>query len=183
MIIRQATLDDIPALSKMASDVYKRTFGPDGIFPPDLSMSEAEISEQINKHKSEEAFHHAMTVNDDMFLIAEHKNQIIGYIGIRNPDIDVIDGRHPTDKDQATNGIYVHPDFHRQGIGKKLLDAALNEPRLQNAENIYAVVWEENKPSFNLFTNNEFKIVGTKAVTAGSKLIGYDKVLMKSNTE
>ena len=181
MIIREATIDDIPALSAFASYVYCQTFGSNGIFPKELSMSDGQLSQIIKEEKSEEAFNHTMVKKGDVFLIAEKQNQIVGYIGIRNPEINVIDGRQPTNKDQATNGIYVHPDFHRQGIGKRLLEAALNEPRLKNAENIYAVVWEENKPSFNLFTKNEFQVVGKKEVLSGDEIIGYDAVLMKSN--
>jgi ribosomal protein S18 acetylase RimI-like enzyme len=182
MLIRKATVIDLPDLSELASHVYYKTFGPDGYFPTELSMSHDQVSEQIKQDKSEEAFAHAMNVDGDIFLVAEYDNQFTGYVGIRNPNIEVIDGRQPTDKDQATNGIYVHPDFHRQGIGNRLLQAALEEPRLKQAENIYATVWEENKPSFNLFTNNGFKIAGKKKVMSGDEIIGYDAVLMKSNT-
>jgi len=181
VLIRKASITDIPALSTLGSHVYSQTFGPNGLFPDELSMSHAQVTQQIEEHKSEKYFEYAMNVDGDMFLIAEENNQCIGYIGIRNPNIDVIDGRKPTDKDQATNGIYVHPDFHRQGVGKRLLEAALNQPRLKNAENVYAVVWEENKPSFNLFTKHGFQSVGKKAVLSGDEIIGYDAVLMKSN--
>ena len=182
MIIRKAKIDDIPALSALACHVYAATFGPEGMFPEEMSFSEDGLAEQLAEHKSERAFHHAMSVNGDDFLVAVADNgDLVAYIGLRDARIDVMEGgRSPTDKDQATNGIYVHPDYHRQGLGTRLFDAAMQQPRFQRAENIYMVVWEENKPSYNFFIRHGFQPVGKKEVFSNGKVIGYDLVMMRT---
>jgi ribosomal protein S18 acetylase RimI-like enzyme len=153
MDIIKASIKDVRALLSFASLVYRATFGPEGYLPDEFLWSESELQEQLLEHKSPQAFETAIKNDSDDFLIAldNETQNIIGYIGLRKAQIDVNEERVPTERDQATNGICIHPEFHRKGVGKSLLEAAFSEERFQKAENIYAIVWDKNIPSYSFF--------------------------------
>ena len=161
---------DIPELSALAKQTYTETFGS--------SFSEDELKDVLERTKSEEAFKQSILTGDD-FLIAKNNHKMIGYVGLQNPDIEV-KGRNPTDKDQALKGIYVDKNYHRQGLGTKLMNEAFDHRRFRASENIYLCVWEKNKPAYDFYINYGFKKVGTCDVIADDKLIGTDTVMMKA---
>ena len=169
MIIREATIDDIPAISKLGQRTYAETFGS--------GMSEQELEDELNSNKSEKYFQDSMINKEQLYLVAEQEGVIIGYIGLRNPDIE-FEGRQPTDKDQALDGIYVSSDYHRQGIGRQLMDAAFNHERFLTSEYVYLCVWDENKPAYNFYLNYGFEKVGKKEFIIDGAPV-YDLVLMK----
>ena len=170
MNIREATSNDLPALSQLAQKTYSETFGH--------SMSTTELETELKSNKSETYFKNAIEKDKDTFLIAETNNIIIGYIGLRDPNFTMT-GHQPTSKDQALNGIYVDSDHQGQGIGRKLMDVAFNHPRFLKAENIYLSVWEENKPAYNFYLNYGFKVVGEREIIINGKIVGQDLVLMR----
>ena len=172
MIIETAKIKDIKELSDLAQKVYAETFS--------YSMTAKELESELWEHKSEHYFLSAMNDRQETFLITRKEGKIIGYVGLRSPDMDVI-GRQPTNKDQALNGIYVDTAIQGQGIGRELMDAAFQQPRFLQAENIYLSVWEENKPAYNFYLNYGFEKVGKRNIIIDNKIIGYDLVLMYSN--
>ena len=171
MLVEKLQIEYIAELAALAQKTYAETFGGD--------MSLSELNDTLEKTKSVNAFKEFIATGDE-FLVAKTNGHIIGYVGLQKPDFDM-KGREPTKKDQALKGIYVDPNFHRQGIGKQLMDCAFEQPRFKQAENVYLCVWEENKPAYHFYINYGFKIVGTCDVVAEGKIIGTDQVMMKSN--
>lgn len=171
MIIRLANINDIPSISKLAKETYAETFG--------FSMTKDELEKELENNKSEIFFYNSMHKKSDDYLVAEHDNKIIGYIGLQNVNIE-FEGRQATSKDQALNGVYVSSEYHRQGIGRQLMDDAFKRLRFTVAENIYLCVWEENKPAYQFYLSYGFKAVGQKEFKADGKVIGYDLVMMKA---
>lgn len=170
MIIRDIATKDIPELSLLAQKTYADTFG--------FSMSKEELTKELNENKSVDFFKTAIEKGDN-FLIAEKDNQIIGYVGLQKPCFKV-NGRAPTENDQALKGIYVDAAYQGQGIGKLLMDAAFEHHRFQEAENVYLCVWEQNKPAYNFYLSYGFKKVGTCDFIVDGELLGQDLVMMKS---
>jgi len=171
MIICEFDKTDISELSVLAKKTYTETFGH--------SFSKEELNNILDEEKSETAFKQFIK-NGDNFLVAKIDNKIVGYVGLQKPNIIVKNGKPPSDKDQALKGIYVDTQFHRLGIGKKLMDCAFQHERFKTSENVYLCVWEENKPAYNFYLNYGFKQVGTCDVIVDKKIIGTDTVMMKA---
>jgi L-amino acid N-acyltransferase YncA len=55
--------------------------------------------------------------------------------------------------------IAVHPDFQKQGIGKRLYGALINKARIKNKIKIEALINLDNPPSIKLHKEVGFKVV------------------------
>jgi len=65
--------------------------------------------------------------------------------------------------DEAHIGtIAVHPEYRRRGIGRKLLQVALNEAKESGAEYVYLEVRRTNLAAQSLYQNLGFKQVGVR---------------------
>jgi phosphinothricin acetyltransferase len=59
------------------------------------------------------------------------------------------------------NSVYVHPDWHRQGMGRALMEALLGEARSLGVHNVVASITSDNEPSIALHASLGFEHVGT----------------------
>jgi diamine N-acetyltransferase len=174
MIIRLAEKNDLPALSRLAQETYAAEFGG--------SMTPEELAAEIDK-KSIAAFAAAMALGDE-FLVAEEGERLAGYIGLRDALGRLeVKGRAPTARDQALNGIYVHPDFQGKGLGRRLMDEAFARPRFRAAKNVYLSVWEENRRACRFYASCGFRPVGRREIITNGRLLGEDLVLMRCTAE
>ena len=168
MIIREARRSDIPALSEVARKTYGETFGH--------TMTPEELYVQLESTRSEKYFHSIM--DTDTILIAVLDDRLAGYIQVSDVRYNVKDIR-VSGRDQAIHAIYVHSDFQDKGIGRALMDAAFQHPRLKAAENVFIDVYEENLRAVNFYHNYGFKEIGTIDVVLDGKKVGFDLVLMR----
>jgi ribosomal protein S18 acetylase RimI-like enzyme len=172
MNIRLATQTDLTDLAAFAQEAYAAEFG--------ASMSSQTLANELQL-KSAISFAAMMARCGDDFQLAETAGRLAGYIGLRDAlgRIDV-KGRAPTARDQALNGIYVHPDFQGRGLGRNLMNAAYAQPRFRNAENVY-LSWEENKRCLFVLFILGFRLVGTRNILSNGKVVGEDIVMMRSS--
>ncbi len=146
MHIREAAAADVKELSSLATRTWLDAFGH--------RFSEAEQRDRIEKHRSEEYFHAALA--RDHVLVAEEGSTLIGYVEFGPPDLPI-----PTEEDdKEVTRLYVLASHQRQGIGKKLLDAALAYSGMQAAKSIYLDVWEKNEGAIRLYESYGFKNTG-----------------------
>ena len=84
MIIRQAGLADIPALSDLARDTYADAFG--------ASMTAEDLATQLHETRSAAAFRAAMAA--DTILVASIADDLAGYVQIRDLTLPVTAAAH-----------------------------------------------------------------------------------------
>lgn len=169
MQIRPLTQKDISPLSVLATQTYIETFGH--------SFSKEELSEQIAETRSEKYFLSA--IDEDIFLGAFIDDKLVGYIQFGEVKFE-IDTTTPDENDVGINAIYIEANYQGKGIGKKLMDTALQHERLQHAKTIFIDVWDKNKRAINFYISYGFRIVGKCPVKVGKKTVGYDLVLAQS---
>jgi diamine N-acetyltransferase len=80
--------------------------------------------------------------------------------------------------DQELHRIYVETELHGQGLGRRLMNAALEHPRLADASRIFLQVWERNEPARRLYEGLGFKTVGTTTFTIGSGEVAEDLIML-----
>ena len=173
MIIRQAALADVAALSALACETYADAFGA-SITPEDLAT-------QLRKTRTPAAFRAAMVENT--ILIALIADNAVGYVHICDLTLPVASA---VAGDQQIDALYVKPGHQGQGIGGKLLGAALALPRLRRSAHVYLDVWKENSRAVALYRRFGFKAVGTHVITVGGCAIGADLIMVRpadQNTE
>jgi diamine N-acetyltransferase len=80
--------------------------------------------------------------------------------------------------------LYVLSAFQNQGLGSKLLQAALEHPALKNAEHIYLDVWEHNHGAQRLYKRHGFAVIGQrKFMVASGAETSFDLIMVRQRLE
>jgi diamine N-acetyltransferase len=164
-IIRPAQLTDVPALADLAKRTWSDAFGS--------SVSPEEETAELEKTRSETYF--ADALQRDTILVAGSDEKLLGYVqfgDVDTPGVEVRPG------DQELHRVYVETALHRQGVGRRLMNSALEHPRLAGAGRIYLTVWEKNERAISLYESLGFRRVGTTTVTIGAGEVAEDLVML-----
>ncbi|MFA5135934.1 MAG: GNAT family N-acetyltransferase [Patescibacteria group bacterium] len=169
MKIREATIDDIPSLSKLAQQTYIKTFGH--------TMDKKELKLAL-KSRSESYF--KSIIHQDTILVACENNSLVGFIQFGKVDYESI---KTTNRDIKLDKIYVASNYQGKGIGKKLVETMLKHKRLSGIENIYVDVFMKNQKALSLYEKYGFKTIGQVPFKLDKKIIGYDILMKKIGTQ
>ncbi|MCW2884888.1 MAG: hypothetical protein QOE54_6850 [Streptosporangiaceae bacterium] len=134
--IRPAARSDEAALTELD----RRTWAPDNAITP---MPE----------KGSAFFDHWHL--PDQFLVAERDGRLIGFVRVVQP-IPVPSGAHV----RQIQGLAVDPTERRRGLGRALLDAALDEARRQGAIRVTLRVLSVNTNARRLYESLGFAVEG-----------------------
>ncbi|MGX2975196.1 N-acetyltransferase family protein [Ursidibacter arcticus] len=110
MQLRQATVKDAAALSKLLTQVWKNTY--QGIFP-------SSFLDNLTNTQWQQGFEYTLSLGTTPIIVAEAENDLLAMISF---------GQARDPKLQIANEIYalnVLPNYQRQQIGKSLLHYAL----------------------------------------------------------
>ncbi|MDI6591774.1 MAG: ribosomal protein S18-alanine N-acetyltransferase [Patescibacteria group bacterium] len=89
------------------------------------------------------------------FIVAENKNEIVGYT-IGQPK-----NRVPTKRVAEIISLAVAPDWRQKGIGKALIEFLINHFRQKNIKEIFLNVRTKNKAAISFYQKLGFKILKT----------------------
>lgn len=167
MLIREATVNDIPQISKVAAITYRHTFTPAYDNPDD-------IESVIQKTRSEIYF--LNIIDSTTILVIEQNHTIIGYASISEVE-NYID--QAKEGDQKLSAIYILPEHQGKGHGKKLLAETLDHPRAKQANRVFLEVWASNEKALRLYQTQGFKKCGTVDVVVDGKVIGEDLLMVR----
>lgn len=119
---------------------------------PSDSKAMAVIEEEtFSDPWSEESFFKEATEKDHIYLVVENSGDLIAYCGMWN-----IAG-----EGYITN-VCVKKEKRRQGIGKLMLEALLEEAKLCKVEAVTLEVRESNESAIKLYEQLGFKSVGKR---------------------
>lgn len=169
-MIRKAERKDIKKLSDLATRTFYDTFGH--------SFTKEELKAVIDETRSPRYF---ISVFDEVtILLALENKKLVGYVQFGKVTIPEIT---PTKGDREITRVYVDSHLHRKGIGSKLLGAALKNPRMRRAKNVYLTVWEKNESAMALYKKYGFKECGEHDIYVGAKKIGSDLILIRKKPQ
>ena len=140
MIFRTASPSDIPALAALATqtfcDAFAHTYEAD------------ELEQRIRETRSEAYFRDALARHT--VLLAELDGRMVGYAEFGPGD----------DGAMVLARLYVLASHQRQGIGGRLLEAALQAPGMQ--ARVYLDVWEHSVAARRLYERYGFRDTGRR---------------------
>jgi diamine N-acetyltransferase len=165
LVIRPATPSDVPALSDLAKRTWSDAFG--------YSVTPDEEAVELDETRSEAYF--AGALRRSTILVAEADGVLLGYVQFGDVDIREVDARSG---DQELHRIYVETELHGRGLGRSLMNTALQHPRLASASRIFLQVWERNERAVRLYESLGFRTVGTTTFTIGSGEVAEDLVMV-----
>lgn len=78
----------------------------------------------------------------------------------------------------AELSIYISPDFRRQGVGKKLLQKAIDTSPSLGIKTLLAFIFAHNHPSLQLFSQHQFEAWGNLPGVANLDGVETDLIIM-----
>ena len=163
--IREATPDDIPALSLLAARSWADAFG--------RYFSAEDRAADFAARRSQASF--ATALETSVVLVAERAGVLAGYAmfgPVHTPEA------RGTEHDRELDRLYVASELHGQGIGARLLTAALAHPELAGAERVFLNVFRDNARAVQLYRRFGFAVVGTSAYRIGTAM-SEDVLMMR----
>ncbi|HEY2003678.1 MAG TPA: N-acetyltransferase [Candidatus Saccharimonadia bacterium] len=164
-MIRPVEQPDMPLLAELAASSFADTFGD--------TYSPERLTTELRENRSEAYFHRAL--KHDTILVDTESDRLFGYIQFGDPewpDVNTEPG------DQVIHRLYIATDHQGQGIGRRLLRAALDHPRVAAASQVWLQVWEHNPRAIHLYESFGFKMHGTTQYLAGTK--GDELIMVKT---
>lgn len=108
-MIRKATLDDIPAIRRIALVAFPETYR-------DI-LSNEQMEYMMEMMYSEDSLRRQMTVENNVFYLCEGKGYVsFRYVGRMETGVDLF----------HLEKLYVLPQFQGRGLGKELVDTVIN---------------------------------------------------------
>ncbi len=125
MKIRPATLSDIPAITRIYADAVRHGTASFELEPPD----EAEMTRRMN----------ALLAGKFPYLVAEIEGAVAGYAYAS------LYRTRPAYRFTVENSVYVTPEMHRRGIGRKLLERLIDACTALGFRQMIAVIGDSNQ--------------------------------------
>jgi diamine N-acetyltransferase len=99
--------------------------------------------------------------------VAEEDGALLGYVQFGDVGIPEVQAKPG---DQGLQRVYVETALQGRGLGRRLVEAALQHPRLAEAKRVFLQVWDENERAVRLYESVGFRKIGTTTFTIGSEV-------------
>jgi ribosomal protein S18 acetylase RimI-like enzyme len=167
VVIRKATRDDAEIVADAGRVTFSEAFG-------DTNTAE-DLKNYLQK---------SFNVNDirsqlegpDIFYVAQINGGCAGYMKLNvTATVPEVEGHNAVQLER----IYVRKHLYRMGVGKRLLDAAIDEAKASGFDHLWLGVWQENERAIDFYIKHNFKIAGTKLFRIGDNITKDFVMLLK----
>ncbi len=147
--IREAKLEEVPAVRELAIEVYTDTFADQNT----AANLQAFYDESYSLERFNTEFHEA----NALLYLALDDLKIVGFLRLRQSQ--------EVEKQLSTNTVelhrlYVHRDYHGTNASRLLMEKALAYATEKNFEWIWLGVWEKNFRAQKFYTKWGFEKFG-----------------------
>lgn len=165
--MRYATITDAELVADVSRQAFYDTFAPDN--------TEANMRKFLDEQFTKGKLMLEVGAAGNIFLLADDNDNIAGYLKINE-----------TRKREELKGlnaielarIYVVKDYIGKGIGKLLMQAAVDIAKQKEKEVIWLGVWKQNKRAIDFYTAWGFEIFAETTFLLGDDL-QYDWLMKK----
>ncbi|MCW1401320.1 GNAT family N-acetyltransferase [Novosphingobium sp. MW5] len=160
MILRAATPDDIPALSRLGIDSFVEKFGH-MYTPQDLATF-------LEEAHSPEALAGELANPARLYRLAERDGVLVGYckLGLKCGFPEYARGQNVLELKQ----LYTAPGQTGGGIGKALMEWAMGEFEARGADEVQLSVWSGNDGAQRFYARYGFSKVADITFRVGDQL-------------
>jgi diamine N-acetyltransferase len=146
VILRQLTLQDVPALSIIAKNTFYDAFSG--------TCTEADMDNFLAFYYNEEALAKQIKIENVIYYFAEINNKPVAYISFakEDPDFAETKGRSTIELKR----LYVLNDYHGKQIAQKLMNLFLEYAIAENFDVAFLGVWEYNYKAQNFYAKYGF---------------------------
>ncbi|WP_268034781.1 GNAT family N-acetyltransferase [Algoriphagus sp. PAP.12] len=157
--IRDVKVGEIPALVEMAQTAFLQAF-TEGNKPENVSF-------YMNDAFTEKQFQKEFEAVGSRFFVAFMNGKIIGYTKVN--EVPSQTDIHDSDSLEIAR-LYVLEDYLGLGLGKKLLDLAIDFAKSKKKKYLWLGVWEKNARAIRFYEKNGLKIFGSHPFPFGDEI-------------
>ena len=156
MNIRYGITGDAKMLSELGAKTFYDTFAKDNT-PENMAA-------HLKNYFTPEIQSAELANPNYIFLIAENERKPIGYAQL---NLNSIEGFLSGTKTLEVRRIYASQEYIGKGVGKALMQAAIDESKHRGCDSIWLGVWEKNPRAIEFYKKWGFKEVGSHIFTVG----------------
>lgn len=158
IFFRQCTLDDIHTLRYLSLNTFSETFSH--------LNKESNMKSYLDNSFSLERLKEELYCDASHFYFLYADSELTGYIKLNEApgqtDINDVNSLE-------IERIYVKKEFHGKGLGRALMDKALEKARLLGKLFLWLGVWEKNENAILFYKKNGFYEFGTHSFFMGDE--------------
>lgn len=156
--IKTCTLEDAQKLQAVSWETFYETFKEENS-PEQLQayLEKAFELKQVEKELATDSSHF-------FFVYCDH--EIAGYLKVNT---DEAQSEEMGDSSLEIERIYVRKDFQNRGIGKHLLNKAMDVAVQQAKTNIWLGVWDKNEKAIEFYQSKGFVQTGSHSFYMGDE--------------
>ena len=155
--VRVAVREDVPGLAALGRSVFLATYGPTSD-PDDIDM-------HLQRHFSEAAVSAAMTDPDVQYLVATEGDSYAGLVKLRDNATHAL---VPATSAIEVQQVYVSTEHQRKGVGRALMDAAVETASRRGVAGVWLSVWRRADWATSFYTDYGFRSLGEVSFDIGT---------------
>jgi ribosomal protein S18 acetylase RimI-like enzyme len=171
--IREITIEpvrtaDLVELADLASRTFADAFG--------ASMDPEDLEQSLAENRSVAYFDNA--IKESRILVAKYNGKIVGYVQYGPVKMKEAGAAK---NDRELGRLYVETELQGKGIGRRLMDAALDDPEMKRAPRVFLQVWEENQKALAMYEGYGFRQCGVTTFEIAGKP-AQDLIMVRDQT-
>lgn len=155
LIIKEVDLDYIDKIKAISEKTFVATFGSDN--------TAEDIENYLTEHINTQQVRQELSNPASLFYAVEVDGNLAAYMKLNLDDAQTEQGYSNSLEIQR---LYVLKEYKKQGIGRKLMDKAIEEAESRQMDFVWLGVWEKNtkaikfyeKSGFVMFDKHVFKL-------------------------
>lgn len=155
--IKKCTFEDLGLLQEISIETFNETFKNQNS-PENMK---AYLEKAFNLKQFEEDL---SNISSEFYFIYSNK-EIAGYLKINTNNATEIMGNDSLEIER----IYIRKKFHKQGLGKYLINKAIEISIERNKEKIWLGVWEKNESAITFYKRMDFVQTGAHSFYMGDE--------------
>ncbi|MCI1590485.1 GNAT family N-acetyltransferase [Heyndrickxia oleronia] len=156
--IKQCTLQDLQELQEISYETFNETFkhqnSPENM---DAYLKKAFTLKQLEKELSN---------SSSQFFFVYFQNEVAGYLKV---NINDAQSENMGDESLEIERIYIKKKFQKHGLGKYLLNIAIESGMKRNKKKIWLGVWEKNENAIAFYKKMGFVQSGSHSFYMGDE--------------
>ncbi|PFA62880.1 GNAT family N-acetyltransferase [Bacillus sp. AFS015802] len=157
-ILKKCTLEDAPALQEISYDTFNETFKEQN--------SPENMKAYLDKAFNLEQVETELTHRSSHFYLVYVHDAVAGYLKVNTGDAQSEEMGHES---LEIERIYIKSMFQKHGLGKYLLNKAVEMAREQHLKNVWLGVWEKNENAIAFYKKMGFVETGAHSFYMGDE--------------
>lgn len=156
--IRKCSMEDLPILQEVSIETFSDTFKDQN--SPENMKAYLEKAYDTKKLDME------LSNTSSQFFFIYLKEELAGYLKVNTDDAQ---SEEMDDESLEIERIYVRSKFQKQGLGKFLMNKAIEIAAELNKKVIWLGVWEKNQNAIAFYSKNGFVKTGAHSFYMGDE--------------